>query len=151
MRLFLLALAVLSRSQLPSVERLAAGLTSGRLVLDQVHFQLNADALQPEGDPVLRQAARAINTATGQFVVYVAPEREGGLPPDTVLARRRRAVAFRALLSAGANPARLLGLADGASPSPESIELVSRGGARIELVRVDRPAPPPHNHEESTP
>ncbi|MGE0443475.1 MAG: hypothetical protein AB7L66_07955 [Gemmatimonadales bacterium] len=141
MFLVVAVLAATLAPQLPSVEGLTARLTAGRLVLDRVRFQPNSDGLLPDVDSLLRQTARAINAAPGRFVVFVPSERGERLPPDTVLARRRRAAAFRALLQAGANPAHLLGLAEGASAGPQSLDSVPVGDARIELIRVDRPFP----------
>lgn len=152
--MLLLALALITTGprQLPSVEALAAQLTRGRLVLQQVRFQPNSDGLAADNALLLRQAARAINTTPGRFVVFVPSERVVSFPPDTVMTRRRRVAAFRALLSAGANPAHLLGPADGPSPSLHSIDPVQTGGARIELIRID-PAtiPGPTTQEKPAP
>lgn len=127
----------------PSLDAMTSRLTGGRLVVDQVRFFPASDLLIDGSAPVLRQVARALNRAAGRFVVFVPAELVSTLPPDTVLRRRRAAGAFRALLAAGCNPARLVGLADGSSASPQSIDPVPAGRARIELIRVDlRPASP---------
>lgn len=139
----LLLLCTLSRSpQLPSVEALAARLAAGRLVLDQAPFAPGGDTLAGGSGHILRQAARALNLTTGRFAVLVPPEREASLPPDTVLSRRRAQAAFRALLAAGANPGHLV--APPVRPhGTHASDPVPAKAARIELIRVDPPAPAP--------
>lgn len=125
-----------SQGQEPTVESLVQRLEAGRLVLEQARFKPSADELVDGVEPVLKQAARALSRTSGRFLVLVPAERTPGLPPDTVLSRRRANAAFRRLIAVGSNPERLLEPGQtGREPIPAPP--VPLNEARIELVRVN--------------
>lgn len=120
------------RAQGPAFAQLQADLNRGRLVLDRVRFLPAASALAPGADEWLAETARALSKASGRFVVVVAPEKERGFPPDTVLSRRRAEEAYRRLVSAGSSLERLVGLIQ-----PSMLQPVESGQAHVEIVRIN--------------
>ena len=116
-------------SQDPTIEAMVDQLNHGRLVLERAPFKSSDDHLVEGSEGLLQQAARALSRTEGRFVVFVAAEQERSFPPDTVLSRRRTAVALQRLIGAGSNPNRLV-LA-GITRAP-----VAAGRARIELVKI---------------
>lgn len=114
----------------PAVAAMVNQLNRGRLVLEWAPFNPNNDHLAPGSDPLLRQTARALSQAEGRFMVYVPAELDPSFPPDTVLSRRRTAVAIQRLIAAGSNPRQLVITALIRAP-------VATGRARIELVKIE--------------
>jgi hypothetical protein len=114
----------------PTVEAMVGQLNRGRLVLERAPFKSSDDHLAEGSEALLQQTARALGRTEGRFVVFVAAEQDRSLPPDTVLSRRRTAVALQRLIAAGSNPNRLM--LSGIVGAP-----VGTGRARIELVKVE--------------
>lgn len=115
-----------------AIVRLVDDLNRGHLVLEPARFVPGGVGLAPGTDSVLVRVARALNRATGRFVVVVPPEKSRGFAPDTVLSRRRAEEALRRLLGAGSSTERLVGLIQ-----PPTLQEVDPGRARIEIFRIN--------------
>ena len=114
-------------------KEMAAKLTAGRAVFEDVRFATGADQLDPSAAEVLTHLAAAIVATPGTFLIEahtdpIAP------PGDAQALSQRRATAVKTQLAANGVPAeRLLAVGYGAT-RPNAAN--AQANARIEVVRA---------------
>jgi hypothetical protein len=118
---------------------MAKELARGRLELKGPRFLPGSEQLEEGTDGAFATLADALSGYTEQFVIYVSPEQERGVDPDTSLARRRAQRAWVRMLAAGVPDERVV-------PGGSLPETLRKGGkwpklgdTRIELVRKREP------------
>jgi hypothetical protein len=118
---------------------MAKELARGRLELKGPRFLPGSELLEEGTDGAFTTLADALSGYSEQFVVYVSPEQEKGIEPDTSLAARRVQRAWARMIAAGVPEERIV--PGGALPVAlrKESKWPKLGETRIELVRRREP------------
>ena len=125
----------------PSKENMMKALAAGRLEVDNVAFDVGADAPKSSSDKAMAALVEALKETDGQFTVKVSGESDGKTASDPKLAQRRAAFVTAKLIQAGvpanrvtAAPLTVTTSWDNAAPK--------KADAKLEIISSAPPASP---------